>query len=196
MSPKYLEHFLTAAVSTFDIMLGCALTPREAIVKKEIQPEYEVSGVIGLSSKKAKGTVVLSLCHEAALSVSEALLGERPTDIDGDVVDAVGELTNIIAGAAKAKMEHLSLDISLPTTIVGKQHVMGFPHKAVSVCVPYESPWGDVAIEVALVETLDPNAPDEEEKKEFDFDRLFAKGATPTYESMMKQSAESAGAIR
>ena len=62
--------------------------------------------MIGLSGK-AQGTVVLGLSREAAISAAEVLLQERPAEINGDVTDAVGELVNIIAGSAKAKLEHL-----------------------------------------------------------------------------------------
>jgi chemotaxis protein CheX len=155
MNPDYIDPFLMAAVSTFNTMLGCKLTPLETFVKSDFQPQYEVSGVIGLSSKKARGTVVLSLSKEAALSATGAMLGERPAEINGDVTDAVGELTNIIAGAAKAKLEHLALDSSLPTTVVGKQLVMRFPQGAASICIPYDCPWGNVAVEVALVEGVE-----------------------------------------
>ncbi|MEN6452278.1 MAG: chemotaxis protein CheX [Thermoguttaceae bacterium] len=152
MNPEYIDHFITAAVSTFDAMLGCALTPQKMFTKVGLQPQYEVSGVIGLSSKKARGTVVLSLSQEAALSATGAMLGERPAQINADVTDAVGELTNIIAGAAKAKLEHLALDLSLPMTVIGKNHMLGFPQDAISVCIPYGCAWGDLAVEVALVE--------------------------------------------
>jgi chemotaxis protein CheX len=153
MDPKHIEPFLNAAVTTFDVMLGCQLIPLETFVKAGSQPpEYEVSGIIGLSSKKARGTVVLSLSREAALAATEAMLGERPSEINHYVVDAVGELTNIIAGCGKSKLEHLALNVSLPTTIVGKQHVMGFPQDATPVCIPYQCPWGAIAVEVALVE--------------------------------------------
>jgi chemotaxis protein CheX len=155
MDLKYVDSFLTAVVTTFDTMLGCKLDPQEAFIKRDLQPEHEVNGIIGLSSAKAKGSVVLSLSHEAALSATGAMLGQRPADVNGDVIDAVGELTNIIAGVAKAKLEHLALNVSLPTTIVGKQHLMGFPHKAVPVCIPYGCPWGNVALEVALIEATE-----------------------------------------
>ncbi len=151
MKVEHIDSFLTSVVSTFDTMLGCKLTPREPFVKPAFQPEHEVSGVIGLSGK-AKGAVILSLCHEAALSASEALLGQRPTEIDHDVTDAVGELTNIIAGGAKAKLEHLALSVSLPTVFVGPGHAMEFPHKVAPVCIPFDCPWGYVAVEVGLIE--------------------------------------------
>jgi chemotaxis protein CheX len=156
MNPEYIDSFLTAAVLTFETMLGCELVPLEMFVKQGFQPEHEVNGIIGLSSKKARGTIVLSLSHEAALSASGALLGQRPSEINADVIDAVGELTNIIAGAGKAKLEHLALNLSLPTTIVGNLHFVGFPHNAPSTCIPFRCPWGDVAVEVALVEATTP----------------------------------------
>ncbi len=151
MKPEYVDSFLTSAVLTFDAMLGCKLTPGEPFVKQAFQQEHEVSGIIGLIGK-AKGAVVLSLCHEAALSASEALLGERPEKIDHDVTDAIGELTNIIAGVAKAKLEYLALSASLPTVIVGEGHVMEFPNRVTPVCIPFGSPWGPVSVEVGLIE--------------------------------------------
>ncbi len=95
-------------------------------LKNGTQPQHEVSGVIGLSGK-AQGTVVLGLSREAALGAAEVLLQERPPEINGDVTDAIGELVNIIAGSAKAKLEHLELSVSLPTVITGKCHCVEFP---------------------------------------------------------------------
>ncbi len=152
MNPKYVEPFLTAAVSTFDTMLNCRLEPRRTSVKSNFQPEYGVSGVIGLSSKKARGTVILTLSHEAALSAAGAMLGERPPEINGDVADTVGELTNIIAGVAKAKLPHLALDVSLPTTVIGSQHAMEFPQTVTPISIPFECAWGYVSVEIAIVE--------------------------------------------
>ena len=92
--------------------------------------------MIGLSGK-AQGTVVLGLSREAALSATEVLLQERPAEINGDVTDAVGELVNIIAGSAKAKLEHLDMSVSLPTVITGKFHCVEFPTKVTPICIPF-----------------------------------------------------------
>ena len=50
----------------------------------------------------------------------------KPIVIDGDVIDAVGELTNMVAGRAKAALEHLAMSLALPTVITGKNHVISF----------------------------------------------------------------------
>jgi len=151
MKVEYINPFLTAAISAFDTMLGCALTRGAPYVKDGAQPEHEVSGVIGLTGN-AKGTVVLGLGREAAISAAEVLLEKRPAEIDAEVTDAVGELANIIAGSAKAQLQHLELGVGLPTVITGKGHCIEFPQHVTPICIPFESPWGPVTVEVGLTE--------------------------------------------
>jgi chemotaxis protein CheX len=151
MKAEYIEPFVSAAVNTFGTMLDCELKPKAPLLDRKTQAENDVCGVIGLSGR-GKGTVVLSLCREAALSAAGAMLGQRPAEIDADVTDAIGELANMIAGAAKAKLHHWELNASLPAVIVGKNHMVEFPKTVEPVCVPYECPWGYVAVEVGLIE--------------------------------------------
>ena len=70
------------------------------------QPTHEISGVIGLSGK-AIGTVVLSLGEPVALKVTAGDARRRAARNEWRRVDAIGELTNMIAGSAKAQLEHL-----------------------------------------------------------------------------------------
>ena len=157
MKVEYINPFITSTISTFRTMLGCRLARKEPFVKGVVRPEHEVSGVIGLSGK-AKGTVVLSLSREAALQATAAMLGEHPPEINADVADAVGELTNIIAGASKAQLEHLKLNVSLPTVISGRWHTIEFPREVTPICIPFGSPWGSIAVEVGLLEQPVPAA--------------------------------------
>lgn len=151
MKVEYINPFLASTISVFETMLDCELTRKEPFVKKGFQPEHEVSGIIGLSGK-ARGTVVLSLGREVALNAAAAMLGERPEQINADVTDAVGELTNIIAGGAKAQLPLLAMSVSLPTVITGKSHSVEFPKNVTPICIPFGCEWGFVAVEVGLVE--------------------------------------------
>ena len=151
MKVEYINPFLESTISTFKTMLGCVLTRGIPYVKNGSQPEHEVSGVIGLTGK-AQGTVVVGLGREAALRATEAMLQERPPEINGDVVDAIGELANIIAGGAKAQLEHLDLSVSLPSVITGKGHCIQFPTKVTPICIPFDSEWGQITVEVGLSE--------------------------------------------
>ena len=99
-------------------MLNCTVTRGELRLKDNHQPEFEITGIVGLSGKAA-GTVVLSLSREVAFAATEAFLGDKPTDISADVVDAVGEITNMIAGGAKAQLEKFAMSLGLPTVVAG-----------------------------------------------------------------------------
>jgi chemotaxis protein CheX len=151
MKAEYINPFLVSTITAFDTMLKCALTRGTPYVKTGSQPSHEVSGVIGLSGR-AQGTVVVGLGREAALKVAEVMLQERPPEINGDVVDAVGEMANIIAGGAKAQLEHLDLSVSLPSVITGKSHSIQFPTKVTPICIPFDSDWGLITVEVGLSE--------------------------------------------
>jgi len=151
MKVEYINPFISAVVKVFGTMLSSKVTFSHPYFRDNAQPSREVSGIIGLTGK-AKGTVVLSLERETAICVAERLLGERPPGINRDVTDAIGELTNMISGNAKAQLEQLALSVSLPTVITGKSHCIDFPRKTNPVVIPCRCEWGDLDLLVGLVD--------------------------------------------
>jgi chemotaxis protein CheX len=151
MKVEYINPFLVSTIAVFDTMLKCPLVRGTPYVKTGSEPSHEVSGVIGLSGK-AQGTVVVGLGTEAALRLTESLLQERPPEINGDVIDAVGEVANIIAGQAKSQLEQMELSVSLPSVITGTSHSIQFPTKVTPICIPFDSAWGPITVEVGLTE--------------------------------------------
>lgn len=154
MKVEYINPFVASITSVFATMLDCQVSRGRPFIKEGSHPHHEVNGIIGLSGK-AKGTVVLSLDQNVALAATEAMLLERPAEIDSDVADAVGELTNMIAGGAKAQLEQFSLSVSLPNVIIGKTHSLEFYSNATPISIPFDCPWGGVVLEVGLVEQPD-----------------------------------------
>ena len=151
MKAEYINPFVTAAAEVFSTMLQCELTRGKLAIGNGAQPTMDISGVIGLSGR-ATGTVVLSLDRAVALSATEILLSQKCTSIDGDVIDAVGELTNMVAGRAKAGLEHLAMSLALPTVITGKNHVISFGSATQTLAIPFTCEWGGLVLEVGLVE--------------------------------------------
>jgi chemotaxis protein CheX len=149
MKAEYINPFVNATIEAFDKMLGCEVRRGALTLKTGRNTAFEISGVIGLSGN-AIGTVVLSFSKELALKAAGALLMTEMTEISGDVVDAVGELTNMVAGSAKSKLEELELSISLPNVITGSGHEIRFPSEVTPICIPFDSPWGPLTVEVGL----------------------------------------------
>lgn len=155
MRADYINPFLTSLTSTFQTMVNCELRRGKLELKQHAKLKYPVSGVIGLSGK-AVGTVVINLSESVARKSASAMLMMEITEINDDVVDAVGELANMVAGAAKAELEEYELSISLPNVITGSHHDIRFPSNVTPICVPFESDFGPLVLEVGLASIAEP----------------------------------------
>jgi chemotaxis protein CheX len=151
MKAEIINPFAASAASVFATMLGCPLT-RGTLQFRSSQStsDYEINGIVGLTGGLT-GTIVLSMQEQVALYATEAMLGTRPSSLNDDVIDAVGEITNMVAGAAKGHLSSYDLCLSIPTVIIGKNTRIGFNSKVAPICVPYQSPWGPLQVEVGIV---------------------------------------------
>ncbi len=157
MKAEYINPFISSLGTVFQTMLSCDVTRGAITLKDGNHPRHPISGVIGLSGH-AVGTVVLSVSQSVALKAASTMLMTEATEVDADVLDAVGELTNMVAGRAKSQLEELQLSVSLPSLITGTDHEIRFPSNVTPICVPFETEWGDLTLEVGLAPVPSPVA--------------------------------------
>ncbi len=143
MQVELVNPFLSATCEVFRTTLSCEVSRGPLERKLDHTPTHEVSGVIGLSGK-CQGMVVVSLGRDAALKAAGILLDKAPAEINADVVDAVGELTNMIAGSAKAQLAQYERSVSLPSVICGRHHSIRFPSGSTPIALPFETELGPV----------------------------------------------------
>ena len=156
MQVELVNPFLTATTDVFRTMLQCEISRGQLSLKQNHTPEYEVSGLIGLTGK-CQGMVVVSLGRETAIKAAGIMLGERPDGLNAQVVDTVGELANMIAGAAESQLAQYQLSIGLPSVICGKNHSINFPSNSTPILLPFDSPIGPICIEVGLANSTQDN---------------------------------------
>lgn len=149
MDVSFINHFIESTACVFNTMLDCPVTRKSLALKTKAAPTHEVSAIIGLSGKHI-GSLVFSLSLPVALKCTERLLLASFTEVCPEVVDAVGELSNMIAGGAKAQMPHLNLSLGLPNVVVGKNQQIFFPGEVTPITVGFLSPWGELAIDVGF----------------------------------------------
>ncbi len=149
MRVEYINPFIASVRNVFQTMLSSEAQRGTPYLRTTAETDFCVSGVIGLSGN-AVGTVVLNMTKEVALGAASVLLMEQISEISADVIDAVGELTNVIAGAAKSKLEELHLGLSLPNVVTGGAHTIHFPKDVTPICVPFTTIWGPMVLEVGL----------------------------------------------
>ena len=110
---------------------------------------YDCSGFIGVSGA-LQGSIVVSLDQDVAFAAAESFLGTRPVTINAEVIDMVGELTNMIAGASKDRLGIPGITLGLPTVITGKGHTVSFANSAHVEIMQFSSPHGPLTVEVGV----------------------------------------------
>lgn len=149
MRVEFINPFIVSLKNAFQTMLGCEARRGDVRLKQDKHAEHPISGIIGLSGL-AVGTVVVSFSKQVALKAASTMLMSEATEVNDDVLDAVGELTNMVAGAAKAQLEQFQLMVSLPNVITGEAHEVHFPSDVIPFAISFDTDWGPVTLEVGL----------------------------------------------
>jgi len=150
--PKEIDYIIPVIVAledVFNTMLGRTVKRTGLGVMENNYALYPVSGIIGISGK-AIGTIVLSMSHHVAQKAAGILLMMDIDETNDDVLDTVGELTNMVAGGAKAKLEAFDLQMNLPNVLSGNNCCLHFPSSARPIASPFQCDWGPLALEIGF----------------------------------------------
>ena len=100
MKAEFINPFLTSLMNVLSTMSSIQLTPKKPILKKVAEAKGDVSGLIGLTAPNLKGSLSVTFEKKLALMTMKKMVGESHQTIDADVIDMVGEITNMVAGGA------------------------------------------------------------------------------------------------
>jgi chemotaxis protein CheX len=143
---NYVEPFVEVTVNTFKEFVGVEVSPRHPhFLDPDKAFEWDISAVIGLSGV-VKGAVIVSMKDDLAIKLTDLLTGTEHSSLDADVIDAIGEVNNIIAGNIKPKVPNGDrIVISIPTIIRGKEHSIAWPSKQTRIlCIPHKAFENDI----------------------------------------------------
>lgn len=140
MDVKYINPFINSVVNTMETMVGVSPDRLAPFVKEHCNAKGDVSGIIGFASKTIVGSVALTFPQETARKIYESMMGEPASRINEDVQDTVGELTNIVAGAAKEEFSGIGISyhISIPTVVTGANHKISHKGSTPVVVIPFK----------------------------------------------------------
>ncbi len=151
MDVKFINPFLEGAMSVLKMMASIEPRPGKPYLKKDILAKGDVSGIIGLTGS-VTGSLALSFSEGSILRIVSNMLGEEIKEINGDIQDAVGEITNMVSGVARKKLESLGLNISaaIPTVVAGKDHSIAHMLGGPSIIIPFETDAGPFVVDVCI----------------------------------------------
>ena len=140
--------FVQATINVLSSMTGLSPVPGKPYVKKTDKAQGDVSAIVGITGCKS-GAVALSFSQSCAIALVKGMLGDAIEDIIADTRDAVGEITNMISGQARATLSEMGLPLqgSTPSIVFGANHSLSFPGQVTTVAIPFETDYGAFTLE-------------------------------------------------
>lgn len=126
-----LNPFIKCTLDVFSKMIRTGIQRAGLKIKNNFKMFGDYSGVIGLAGS-GSGVAIVSFPKELARLAVANMLYMDPAELEeSDIEDGVGELINMIAGAAKSSFtgSPFSFDISLPNVIKGRAGGYEVNHK-------------------------------------------------------------------
>lgn len=127
---------------------------KDTKVKRENTELKDISVVIGLASEKLEGVFIVSYDKRIIFDFMKSVLGEETNEINKDVIDASGELTNQICGVFRREFEKtgITLQGSTPSIVTGENHKIEIPSKIPRMVFLYQIDENkDLMVEFGLI---------------------------------------------
>lgn len=150
---EFVNPFLAATLKVLEVQASTKALPGKPQLKEEgSSASGDISGVIGITSDKFNGSVVISFPEQTFLKIMSRMLGEEFTTLTKEIADGAGEFTNIIFGQAKITLNDkgYGIKMAIPSVITGKNHIIHGITKGPVVMIPFETDLGPFYIEISL----------------------------------------------
>ena len=154
MDVKYINPFLAGTLEVLNKMARIDAVPGKPHVKTDDAASGDVSGIIGITGD-ALGSLALSFSEACICKIVANMLNEQFDGVTQEIIDATGELTNMISGASRTQMEKMGLSVyaAIPTVVHGRQHTISHILKSPSIVIPFSTAAGPFFVDVCIKTT-------------------------------------------
>lgn len=153
MDANLINPFIEATLHVLETMASTRAKAGKPYLKKDQVARGDVSGVIGMTGE-TRGTISISFSEASILPIVSNMLGEEMKEMNEEIKDAVGEVTNMISGQARKRLDEQgrSLKAAIPTVIMGKDHSITHMTTYPIIAIPFSTDNGEFTIEVCFEE--------------------------------------------
>ncbi|MBY0504903.1 MAG: chemotaxis protein CheX [Bryobacteraceae bacterium] len=150
---ELVRFILESTESVFSTMLGLEVQAGEPRTSQgAVGPSYGVAALVGLAGSWV-GTGSVDCSAELACKMAGAMLGSEYETVNDDVLDAMGEVANMIVGNIKNNVESLvgPMDLSIPTVVYGRNFTTRTQRHNQWTVVPFQCDNDEFLIQVMLL---------------------------------------------
>lgn len=138
---RLVNAFVDGVLKTLSSIAQTQASLGKPYIEQEFMLKGEIAGMVGILAPPFKGSLLIVFSKDSIFHILENMLGESYTEINVEVSDAVGELTNMIYGSAKTTLNQLGykFDMAIPTVISGDVKIMHTSSPA-TLLMPFHLP--------------------------------------------------------
>ena len=151
MNVEFINPFLAATIGVLKTMAFTEVQAGKPFLKKDKISRGDVSGVVGITGPP-NGSMSLTFSGACIMAIVSNMLGETFKEVNDDIKDAVGELSNMISGTARNDLGNkgYSFKTSIPTVVSGPGHEIRHMCKAPTIAIPFNTQAGPFVVEVSF----------------------------------------------
>lgn len=152
MNVEFINPFITALKNVTSMMAQTELQPGKPQLKGDQFSRGDISGVIGMVGPSMQGSLSITFEEKLALHIMEKMLGEQVSELNEEVADMVGEITNMICGGAKKDLSEKGHEFNMatPAIITGKNHTINHQVDGPRIIMPFQAESGKAYIEICF----------------------------------------------
>ncbi len=153
MKVELINPFIVATLSVLETSSSITTNPLDPYVKKDDVALGCVTGLINLNGEYT-ATVAITFTDSCILKIVSNMFGEEITKVDEDIFDAVGELSNMIAGQVSLTITEFgeSLKATFDKVLSDTTHKIKHIVQKPVLAVPFSTESGEFTIEVSFKE--------------------------------------------
>jgi chemotaxis protein CheX len=142
------EHLSEITREVFQSMLSLEVASGEALNQFSNTYSNTVSGMVGMTGL-FKGALAIHASHEVAKKITSQLLFMEVEEVNEDVLDAMGEMANMLAGNMKTALSNNGKDIelSVPSAVAGAQYSLDIKNSGEHMIVPFTTDIGGFSVQ-------------------------------------------------
>lgn len=154
VSQEMLSILIASTQEVFETMVFRPLGSQTPIEGEALRPRSNVVGTVAFAGERC-GIVAFYSTTETARTIAGAMLGIPSAQVNGEMPDAIGEVTNMIAGTFRTRMAALGQRwaISVPTVTIGSDFYTKYVSDVRRVLCPFTMSEGEeVFVELILTQ--------------------------------------------
>ncbi len=151
MEAELINPFVEGTLHILETTAFVKVKPEAPFLKNDQKALGDISGLLEISGDLT-GSAAISFSEKSILGIVSAMFGDEMTKIDEEITDAVGEISNMVAGHVTTKLT----EMDKKATVKFKEVKTGYGEEIEHIeeaehifVLPFKTTKGKVVIEVA-----------------------------------------------